>query len=47
MKKTELAIFKPRKLKIYHSFKFKLDGKRFVQTHSVKYLEVLINEDLL
>ena len=47
MKKTELVIFRPRKLKIAHSFKFKLDGKRLVPTHSVKYLGILINEHLL
>ena len=46
-KKTELVIFRPRKLKIDHSFKFKLDGKRLVPTHSVKYLGVLIDEHLL
>ena len=44
VKKTELVIFRPRKLKIDHSFKFKLDGKRLVPTHSVKYLGVLIDE---
>ena len=47
MKKTKLVIFRPQKLKIDHSFKFKLDGKRLVQTHSVKHLEVLIDEHLL
>ena len=40
VKKTELVIFRPRKLKIDHSFKFKLDGKRLVPTHSVKYVGV-------
>ena len=43
VKKTELVIFRPRKLKIEHSFKFKLDGKRLVPTHS----GVLIDEHLL
>ena len=47
MKKTKLVIFRPQKLKIDHSFKFKLDGKRLVRTHSVKHLEVLIDEHLL
>ena len=47
VKKTELVIFRPRKLKIDDSFKFKLDGKRLVPTHSVKYLGVLIDEHLL
>ena len=46
-KKIELVFFTPRKLKIDHSFKFKLDGKRLVPTHSVKYLGVLIDEHLL
>ena len=44
VKKRELVIFRQRKLKIDHSFKFKLDGKRHVPTHSVKYLGVLIDE---
>ena len=30
LKKTELVIFRPRKLKIDHSFKLKLNGKRLV-----------------
>ena len=47
MKKTELVIFRPRKLKIDHSFKFKLDGKRLLPTHSVNHLGVLIDEHLL
>ena len=47
MKKTELIIFRPGKLKIDHSFKFKQDGKRLEPTHSVKYLGVLIDEHLL
>ena len=47
MKKTKLVIFRPQKLKIDHSFKLKLDGKRLVRTHSVKHLEVLIDEHLL
>ena len=34
------------KPKTDHSFKFKLDGKRLVPTHSVKYLGVLIDEHL-
>ena len=47
MKKTELAISNPRQLKIDHSVKFKLDAKRLVPTHSVKYLGVLSDEHLL
>ena len=46
MKKTELVIFRPRKVKIDRSFKFKLHGKRLVPTHSIKYLGVLIDEHL-
>ena len=47
MKKTGLVIFRLSKLKIDHSFKFKLDGKRLVPSHSVKYLGVFIDEHLL
>ena len=47
VKKTEHVIFRPTKLKIDHSFKFKLDGKRLVPTHSVKYHGVLIDGHLL
>ena len=47
VKKTEFIIFRPRKLKVDHNFKFKLNGKRLVSTHSVKYLGVLIDEHLL
>ena len=46
VKKTQLVIFRPRKLKKDHSFKFKLDGKRLVPAHFVKYLEVLIDEHI-
>ena len=41
-KKTELVMFRSRKLKIDHSFKFKLACKRLVPTKSVKYLRVLL-----
>ena len=40
VKKTELVIFRSRKLKIDNSFKLKLDGKRLAPTKSVKYLSV-------
>ena len=40
MRRKQLVIFRPRKLKIDHSFKFKLDGKRLVP-------RVLIDEHLL
>ena len=46
VKKTELVIFRPRKLKIDHNFKFKLDSKRLVPTNSFKYLGVLNDEHL-
>ena len=46
VKKTELVIFRSRKLKIDSSFKFKFDGKRFVLTKSMKYLGVLLDEHL-
>ena len=46
VKKTELVIFRSRKLKIDNSFRFKLDGKRLVPTKSVKYLGVLLDEHL-
>ena len=46
IKKTDLAIFRSRKLKIDSSFKFKLGGKRLVPTKSVKYLGVLLDEHL-
>ena len=45
--KKKLVICRPRKLKIDHSFRFKLDSKRLVPTHSVQYLGVLIDEHLL
>ena len=47
VKKTELVVFRPRKLKIDHNLKFKLDGKRLVPAHSVKYLGVIIDQHLL
>ena len=46
VKKTELVIFRSRKLKIEESFKFKPDGKRLVPTKSVKYLGALLDEHL-
>ena len=46
VKKTELVIFRSKKLKIDSSFKFKLNGKRLVPTKSVKYLGVLLDEHL-
>ena len=46
IKKTELVLFRPKKLKLDHSFKFKIDGKRLVPPHSVKYLGVLRDEHM-
>ena len=36
------TLFRPKKLKLDHSFKFKIDGK----IHSVKYLGVLLDEHM-
>ena len=30
IKKTKLVLFRPKKLKLDHSFKFKTDGKRLI-----------------
>ena len=46
IKKTELVLFIPKKLKLDHSFKFKIDGKRLTHIHSVKYLGVLLDEHM-
>ena len=46
VKKTELVIFRSRKVTIDSSFKFELDCKRLVPTKSVKYLGVLLDEHL-
>ena len=47
VKKTEFVIFGPKKFKTDPSFKLKLEGKRLVPTHFVKYLSVLNDEHLL
>ena len=44
--KTELIIFRPTCLKIDPSIKFKIQGKRLIPAHSVKYLGVLLDEHL-
>ena len=36
IKKTELVLFRTKKLKLDHSFKFKMDGKRLIPINSVK-----------
>ena len=41
IKKSKLALFRPNKLKLDHSFEFKIDGKRLIPIHLVKYLGVL------
>ena len=46
IKKTKLVLFRPKNLKLHHSFKFKIDGKRLIPIHSVKYLGVLIDEHM-
>ena len=46
IKKTELALFRPKKLKSDHIFKFKMDGKRLIPIHSVKYFRVLLDEHM-
>ena len=46
IKKTELVLLKPKKLKLDHSFKFQIDGKRLIPIHSVKYLGVLLDEHM-
>ena len=44
IKKAELVIFRSKKLKVDHSFKFKLEYKRLAPTKSVKYLRVLASD---
>ena len=46
IKKNKLVLFRPKKLKLDHSFKFKIDGKRLIPIHSVKYLGVLLDEHM-
>ena len=44
--KTELIIFRPTSLKIDLAINFKLQGKRLISAHSVKYSGVLLDEHL-
>ena len=44
--KKKAILFRPKKLKLDHSFKFKTDGKRLTPIHSVKYLGVLLDEHM-
>ena len=46
IKITELVLFKSKKLKLDHSFKLKIDGKRVIPIHSMKYLGVLLDEHM-
>ena len=43
---NELLLFRPNKLKLDHSFKFMIDGKRLIPIHSMKYLGVLLDEHM-
>ena len=45
--KTELIIFHSSSKKTYPSLKIILDGKRLIQTNTVKYLGVLLDDHLL
>ena len=47
IKKMTLVLFRPKKLKLDHSFKFKIYGKRLIPIYSVKYLRVLLDEHSL
>ena len=47
IKKAKLVLFRLKNLKLDHSFKFKIDGKRLIPIHSVKYLGVLLDEHVL
>ena len=39
-------MFRRQNTKLNNSFKIKLDGKRLFPTHSVQYLDVLLDEHL-
>ena len=44
IRKTELVLLRSKKANLDHSFKIKIEGKRLIPIHSVKYLEDLLNE---
>ena len=44
--KTELVLFKPKKKKVDYDLKLKLNGKKLVQTSSVKYIGIKIDSNL-
>ena len=46
IKKPNLSYSYKKKLKLDHSFKFKIDGKRLIPIHSVKYLGKLLDEHM-
>ena len=46
IKKTELIIFHPKNTKLDYSVKFKLNGRRLTPISTVKYLGILLDENL-
>ena len=44
--KTEIIIFKPRNKTIFKHLNFGLSGQKFKPTNQVKYLGVILQEDL-
>ena len=46
VEKTKLLVFWRQNTKLNNSFKIKLDGKRLFPTSSVKYLGILLDENL-
>ena len=40
IKKTKLALLRPKKLKLDHSFEFKIDGKILIPIHLVKVIGI-------
>ena len=46
IKKTELIIFHPKNTKLDYGIKFKLNGRRLILISTVKYLRILLDENL-
>ena len=46
LKKPERVLLRTKKLKLDHSHKFKIDVKRPIPIHSVKYLGVLLDDHM-
>ena len=46
VKKTELIIFHPKNTKLDYGIKFKLSGRRLTPISTVKYLGILLDENL-